>query len=268
MRIFAFLIAIFGIMCQLLASQAATLQGSDQRIVGGYTVDIGKVGYQISLRKKSLFDPQDPYTHICGGTIYSENIVITAAHCIIATVPSQLKVIAGANIIIGNDGVMVGVQEIIMHEYFDPETFDNDIAILVLNTPLPLNGFRIRKLDLIDSNPRGGVESTITGWGTLFENGFLPYELQEVKVPIVSNDECNIDYEGAITERMLCAGLRGVGGKDACQGDSGGPLVVRGKLAGVVSWGAGCARAEYPGVYANVWTLQPWLMEKINQIEL
>ena len=40
---------------------------------------------------------------------------------------------------------------------------------------------------------------------------------------------------------MMCAGYRGVGGKDACQGDSGGPLVSNNGgnaiIAGVVSWG-------------------------------
>ena len=60
---------------------------------------------------------------------------------------------------------------------------------------------------------------------------------------------------------MICAGEDN-GDKDACQGDSGGPLVVDGKLAGVVSWGIGCAEAQYPGVYANIATLSDFISTK------
>ncbi|XP_065367544.1 trypsin zeta-like [Calliphora vicina] len=243
------------------------LEEPDKRIVGGFEVDIGKYGYQISLRKKSIFNPNAPYTHICGGSIYSENIVLTAAHCIIATVPSQLKVVAGGNIKNGNDGVLVPVKEIIMHENYNPDTYNNDVAILVVSVPLPLNRFTIRAIELIDDAPTAGTLTTITGWGALVEGGPSPSTLQEVKVPVVRQEECNEDYEGNITEYMLCAGLRSQGGKDACQGDSGGPLTIRNKLAGIVSWGNGCARPNFPGVYANVWTLRSWILEKVMQYQ-
>jgi len=61
-----------------------------------------------------------------------------------------------------------------------------------------------------------------------------------------------------VDDSMLCA-AQPDGGMDSCQGDSGGPLVVGGKLAGIVSWGYGCALTGYPGVYANVSYLRQWI---------
>ncbi|KAM7344107.1 LOW QUALITY PROTEIN: transmembrane protease serine 9-like [Cochliomyia hominivorax] len=262
---------LFYLVSLFTLSQGFVLQNpseSNKRIVGGYEVDIGKHGHQISLRKKNIFNSSAPYTHTCGGSIYSENIVLTAAHCIIATVPSQLKVVAGGNIKNGNDnenGVMVPVKEIIMHENYKPSDYDNDVAILVLAALLPLNNFNMRTIELIDDKPTAGTIATITGWGALQEGGASPFTLQEVQVPVVGLEECNEDYSGRITKNMLCAGLRGVGGKDSCQGDSGGPLIIRNKLAGIVSWGYGCARPNFPGVYANVWSLKSWIFENVSK---
>jgi trypsin len=59
---------------------------------------------------------------------------------------------------------------------------------------------------------------------------------------------------------MICAAVPG-GGKDACQGDSGGPLVVGDQIVGIVSWGVGCALANYPGVYSNIATLKSFVTD-------
>ena len=91
--------------------------------------------------------------------------------------------------------------------------------------------------------------------------------LQYVRVPAITNDQCNEAYGGDITEAMICAGYPGVGGKDACQGDSGGPFVCNdnGKavIAGVVSWGIGCALDTHPGVYARTTHVLDWIKENM-----
>merc|ERR1712210_94155 len=94
----------------------------------------------------------------------------------------------------------------------------------------------------------------------------------EVDVQVISNSECNAAY-GGITDNMLCAqDASGNGGSDACQGDSGGPLVSCGEdsncgtnpgqnydLIGIVSFGVGCGRPDFPGVYARVTAARAWI---------
>ena len=62
---------------------------------------------------------------------------------------------------------------------------------------------------------------------------------------------------------MICAGVP-EGGKDACQGDSGGPLACGGLLTGIVSWGYGCARPDYPGVYSEVAYFKDWVENNVQ----
>uniref|UniRef100_A0A3Q0R737 Vitamin K-dependent protein C n=1 Tax=Amphilophus citrinellus TaxID=61819 RepID=A0A3Q0R737_AMPCI len=92
--------------------------------------------------------------------------------------------------------------------------------------------------------------------------------LQKVDVRLVSEESCIRSYGHVVTPRMLCAGYRS-GGKDACQGDSGGPLVCqepsgRWFLAGVVSWGRGCGRPDYYGVYTRITRLTDWIKQVIS----
>lgn len=93
------------------------------------------------------------------------------------------------------------------------------------------------------------------------QGGWASPALMRVSIPIVNRRTCQLKYwlVRNVTDRMICAGNLQNGGKDACQGDSGGPLTANGTLYGIVSWGYGCAKAGYPGVYTNVAAFRLWI---------
>lgn len=80
--------------------------------------------------------------------------------------------------------------------------------------------------------------------------------LQQAPVPILNKELCQVIYK--LPASQMCAGFL-QGGIDACQGDSGGPLICDGRLAGIISWGVGCADPGYPGVYTNVSHFLKWI---------
>ncbi|XP_058979598.1 trypsin zeta-like [Musca domestica] len=234
----------------------------DGRIVGGYAVDITKHPHQISMRRKSCEDCT--YTHSCGGSIYKADVIVTAAHCVNGRVAENFIIVAGTSTRNGVDGAVSRVKKIVMHEKYNSSVTDNDVALMFLATPLPLDGIKMAPIELASEVPVHGSKCTISGWGTTSSGGVSSNQLLAVDVPIVDNERCDAAYgPGRITDAMLCAGVEGVGGKDACQGDSGGPLLVNGKLAGIVSWGRSCALPDYPGVYANVPYLREWILENV-----
>ena len=79
----------------------------------------------------------------------------------------------------------------------------------------------------------------------------------------MNQTDCADVYDN-LTSNMICAGTER-GGLDSCQGDSGGPLLVSasgqgdGQQAGVVSFGIGCARPNFFGVYTRVSQYLNWL---------
>ena len=112
------------------------------------------------------------------------------------------------------------------------------------------------------------VSALVTGWGRNSSSGPPSNILQEATVTTMTNSQCRSSSHkhDRITENMICAQAAG---RDACKGDSGGPLAVLGQdgsysQIGVVSWGKGCARQGYPGVYTRLTALLPWLTETIK----
>lgn len=243
----------------------------DEDIVGGTTAASGEFPYIVSLQRSG--------SHFCGGSLLNANTVITAAHCSVSSVigaVSGLKVRVGSLVSFATSlplsinqmantalqsrtsgGTLVGVSSVTVHPSYSSSLQDFDVAIWKLSTSVPTSGtVGYVSLPASGSDPAAGSTVTTAGWGTLSSGGSSPTVLYKVSVPVVSRTSCRASYgTSAITNNMVCAGLT-AGGKDSCQGDSGGPLVDASKtLVGLVSWGQGCAQANYPGVYARVGSL-------------
>jgi secreted trypsin-like serine protease len=236
-----------------------------QRIVGGFPIEIREAPWQVSLQTVSG-------RHFCGGSILNADWVLTAAHCMVDLRERDLVVVAGrADLRQVDSGQRRMVEEIIRYPRYEKPEEGKDIALLRLASPLTLNGVTVAAIALVDGElaERGvaspGKVARVSGWGTLFSGGPLPSKLQLVSVPIVTNQEARKRYP-TVTDDQLAAGYLGSGGKDSCQGDSGGPLTVEERgiryLAGVVSWGRGCALPDFPGMYARVSSFSDWIQEE------
>ncbi|KAI4458506.1 polyserase-related [Holotrichia oblita] len=239
---------------------------SNDRIVGGEEVDIADYPYQVAVYWNDRF--------ICGGSIISEDLVVTAAHCIRPNGDYSIRVGSGS-FKSGGEVYQIDRKNIIVNEQFNLEKVDYDIALLRASQSI-FSGNTVAKPVALPSSgqqPAAGKLAKISGWGSRIPRpGRLSEccwsrssddQLNAAEVPIVEQSVCQEHYNPIeITDRMICAGYPGIGGKDSCQGDSGGPMVVDGVLVGVVSWGRGCADKRFPGVYSNVAVLRDWIKER------
>lgn len=253
-------------------------------VVGGIGSDITTVPWQVALIDSWADD--DLAGQFCGGSILAPMWIVTTAHCVensfMQTMnPSEVEVLAGKSVLGDTpetSGPHLAVAQILVHPERDAGTAANDVALLLLKRPLPLNGITVASVGLPrDENPKTwpakGTPATISGWGYTAENGTAnqPLQLQTASVPVLTDplDEiCGLygaDYDN---QTLLCAGVL-AGGIDTCQGDSGGPLTVLSDgtptLAGITSRGVGCARADLPGMYTRITTYTPWLLSHVDQ---
>lgn len=242
----------------------AYLRGESPKIIGGVLAEPGEFPWQVSLVVSWIADPARG--HFCGGSIYDNRWIVTAAHCLAGLSPFDINVVAGTNVL-STGAPRFNVVRTIPHQSYDPATNDNDVALLEVRDGMPLSVTMKPISPATSSNEErlaSGTKLVVTGWGATTQGGATVADLRKVDVPFVTNTACNdvLSYNGKITANMLCAG-EALGGKDSCQGDSGGPLVWREgdepRLVGVVSWGEGCAKPGKYGVYANVAKFDSWI---------
>lgn len=229
----------------------------------------------------------------CAGSLLNDQFLLTASHCVYGFRKERISVR-----LLEHDRKMSHLQkidrkvaEVTTHPKYNARNYDNDIAVIKLDEPVEFNEVLHPVCMPTPGRSFKGETGIVTGWGALKVGGptsdtlqvgtsqLLSAEhfsnlfghLQEVMVPILSQDECRKSrYGNKITDNMLCGGYD-EGGKDSCQGDSGGPLHIvpngtrEHQIAGVVSWGEGCAKAGYPGVYARVNRYGTWIKNLTKQ---
>ncbi|XP_077884227.1 transmembrane protease serine 9 isoform X3 [Ictidomys tridecemlineatus] len=234
------------------------------RIVGGSAAGRGEWPWQVSLwlRRRE---------HRCGAVLVAERWLLSAAHCFdVYGDPKQWAAFLGTPFLSGAEGQLERVARIYKHPFYNRYTLDYDVALLELAGPVRRSHL-VRPICLPEPAPRPseGTHCVITGWGSVREGGSMARQLQKAAVRLLSEQTCRRFYPVQISSRMLCAGFP-QGGVDSCSGDAGGPLACRepsGRwvLTGVTSWGYGCGRPHFPGVYTRVAAVRGWIGQNIEE---
>jgi trypsin len=253
------------------------------QVIGGSVAGSYRYSYAVSLQHR--------YGHLCGGSLITRDIVLTAAHCwkgffdpFTGGVVPSLKAVAGRHDL--NDvhnGESIPILGSISHPNYNATTMDNDFMLVFLETGFTAGNVGLVKLNPDVSLPSEGQDLTTIGWGDadvrVCREQFIPQQLKlkHLNLKAFSNEHCDaaggyyngtfVTLEGGITDTMLCAFANP--DESSCSGDSGGPLVIKGADAasdlqvGVVSFVLGECASDFPVVYSRVSGAYDWIQSEV-----
>lgn len=252
MKLFVALLALVAVASANPLERLMGPNAIDGRIIGGTDAPEGAAPYQITLQVSSR--------HNCGGSIYTPNKVLTAAHCIVGYTVSSLSVVAGINSLnAAASGQRISVSRLIPHAQYNTPRYHNDIGVIELSGSFSWNA-RVQNLPIRQAAvPVNGL-IVLTGWGRLSSGGAIPDKLQTINLNHVENGECKRLHGGSndVGPGHLCTYTKS--GEGACNGDSGGPLTHQNALVALVNWGIPCGRG-YPDAHASISFYYNWIIQ-------
>ncbi|XP_058122552.1 trypsin-7-like [Anopheles ziemanni] len=251
----------------LLTLLSFVLATTSNLIVGGRLIPITEAPYQAAIYITGSLH--------CGGVVIAPRWILTAGHCVVyvggGTIEANQFIVRYGTDNANVDGEMDAfVVAIFVHPEFTRKPLDYDVALMKMSVSHEVQfSDRVRCIRMAPPGTPvvAGDTVFVSGYGRIDPTISSPTDddhlLRAVEVTVVDRTECRSQYpEGAIsvTDTMFCASAPG---KDACVYDSGGPAVHDGQLVGLISHGAGCADASFPGVYTLVSAVRDWIDEII-----
>ncbi|KAJ8668404.1 hypothetical protein QAD02_010067 [Eretmocerus hayati] len=257
------------------------------RVLGGFDASIEDYPFMASIRYAR--------SHVCGGTIISPDIVLTAAQCIREYYYLDLLYVKVGDSGIDHKGSWHQVAKVVKHDEYEQLLLQegdsvanqnvNDIALLKLVKPIEIDNQKTRTIKLFGKSDEVHYHGSgiLSGWGIhrKIEKKSSPNpkrkgtirkvvvdkyakNLEIVQLDIGSAHKCSDLHPSADLNGQFCTYTFG---RVPCVGDFGSPLVVDGKVAGLASWTSGkCNGDSNVAYFTDVAKFDEWVKETMRKL--